>query len=225
MSNWKGENNFYDPLCGSGTLAIEAAMIATNTPALFHRKHFGFMNWKSFDPELWQEVLNQADQNMIPLKNKIFASDMDKKQLEVAKMNIAQAGLSQDIILDHIDFFETKPQSESGTIVLNPPYGERLVEEEINHLYKRIGSHLKHEWPGHKAWIISSNVEALKFIGLKPSIKHTLMNGPLQCRYQQFEMFGGKHSEFKTKHISDRGTQPPLKALKGRHTPTQGAAL
>lgn len=207
MSEWKGENDFYDAMCGSGTLAIEAAMIATNTPPQQHRNQFGFMHWKSFDKALWQEVLDEAEQNIIALPCKIFASDFDKRQLEVAQKNISLAGFSDDIEVSLTDFFETKPKSENGILLLNPPYGERLQEEEIDYLYKRIGSHLKHEWPGHKAWIISSNAEALKFIGLKPSKKFALMNGPLQCKYLQFDLFGGKRADFKIKNLSPQSFQ------------------
>ncbi|MFN0032988.1 MAG: class I SAM-dependent RNA methyltransferase [Flavobacteriales bacterium] len=198
LSGWKGESNLYDPMCGSGTLAIEAAMIATNTPALHKRLRPGFANWKSFDEELWTQVQQEAEQNIKPLACKIFASDVDRRQLDVAKKNIELAGFSKHIQVSMMDFFETHPQDESGTLVFNPPYGERLETADINHIYKRIGSHLKHDWPGHRAWIISSNAEALKHIGLKPSKKFSLMNGTLDCKYQLFDLFAGKRAEHKS---------------------------
>lgn len=198
LTSWKGQSDFYNPMCGSGTLAIEAAMIATNTPALWLRQSFGFSNWKSFDAALWQQVREQAEQNIQTATHKIYASDVEKCQLQAAAENINIAKLPVEILLSEEDFFETKPHSDAGVLVLNPPYGERMPQDEIDFFYKRIGSHLKHEWQNHSAWIISSNQEALKFIGLKPSKKLHLMNSTLQCKFNEYELFRGKRAEYKT---------------------------
>ena len=196
LTEWRGKSDFYDPMCGSGTLAIEAALIARNIPPQMMRREFGFQWWKNFDDAAWQEVKQQAEDGIRFAKCKIFASDADSRQLSVAKENIANADLDEEIELSLSDFFETKPTSESGMLVINPPYGERMEAEDINLFYKRIGDHLKHNWHGHRAWIISSNNEALKRVGLKPSKKYHLINGTLECRYHCFDLFGGKRKEF-----------------------------
>lgn len=193
LSGWKGEEEFYDPMCGSGTLAIEAAMIAAGIPSQLNRKEFGFMKWKNFDHALWEDVVQEAMKLIHTPTHSVFASDADSRQLEAARLNIQQAGLSDYIDLNLADLFEIVPKSPKGILVMNPPYGERMQEQDdIALLYSRIGTHLKHNWGGHTAWLISSNMDALKSVGLKPGRKIELMNGPLICSFRRFDLFAGK---------------------------------
>ena len=192
-TGWKGEMAFYDPMCGSGTLAIEAAMIAADIPSQINRKSFGFMRWENFDKGLWESVVQTGIAGMKTPGYKIYASDADKRQLDALRTNVAQAGLGELIDIKLADLLEVQPNSDKGILVMNPPYGERLQEhEDITLLYARIGTHLKHHWGGHTAWIISSNIDALKSIGLKPGRKIEMMNGPLSCSFRRFDLFSGK---------------------------------
>ena len=195
LTGWRGESHFYDPMCGSGTLAIEANMIARRMPPQVLRNEFGFMRWNSFDKSLWQQVKRDAMLHMVEPTHRIFASDADTFQMRTARENIENAGFEDDIELAQRDFMELKPISDTGIIVMNPPYGERMDEENIVPMYKAIGDHLKHACAGHSAWIISSDEEALKRVGLKPSRKLSLINGTLPCKYYRFDLFAGKRSE------------------------------
>lgn len=200
FTGWKGERDFYDPMCGSGTLSIEAAMIAQNLPAQFLRTEFGFMKWNNFDKLLWMTVKKEAQDNIKAATCKIYASDADRWQLKTAKENIDNAGFEDLIQVELLDFFECKALSETGMLLINPPYGERMDDENVLLLYKRIGDTLKHNWPGHTAWIVSSNEDALKRIGLKPSKKIPLINGTLDCKLQRFDLFAGTRKDFVTPH-------------------------
>lgn len=196
MTGWKGESPFINPMCGSATLAIEAAFIATNKPSCWNRERFGFMTWKDFDVESWKEILRDAIAEFKPLQYPIHASDVDQKALRAAKANIIEAELRDEIILEQADFFELKKQDESGIIVVNPPYGERMDDQQTEFLYKRIGDQFKHQWSGYTAWLISSNMRALKNVGLRPYKKFNVMNGQLDCKFQGYELFRGERSEF-----------------------------
>lgn len=196
LTGWKGKTDFYDPMCGSGTLAIEAAMIAQNLPAQYLREEFGFMQWKNFDEPLWRNVVEEAKHNSREQQCRIFASDADSRQLKAAKDNIKNALMEEDIEVDLMDFLERKPEGTNGSLFMNPPYGERMDEDDVFELYKQIGNNLKRNWSGHRAWIISSDKQALKRVGLKPSRKFHLINGTLECGFYGFELFSGKRSEF-----------------------------
>jgi putative N6-adenine-specific DNA methylase len=194
-TGWKGDTDFYDPMCGSGTLAIEASMIAQNLPAQFLRNDFGFMHWNDFDKNLWMEVKKAAQEKIVPSKCNVYASDADPRQLKVAEENIENAGFESEINLQLSDIIELRPKGEAGIMVINPPYGERIEDENLDLLYKSIGDTLKHQWPGFTAWIISSNDEAMKRIGLKPSRKIPLINGTLNCKFQRFDLFKGTRKD------------------------------
>jgi putative N6-adenine-specific DNA methylase len=195
LTGWRGESDFYDPMCGSGTLAIEANMIARKMPPQSLRNEFGFMWWNSFDKALWQQVKQEAMQEMVVPTHRIFASDADKFQMRTAQENIENAGFEDDIELKQLDFMELKPIRSEGIIVMNPPYGERMDDANIIPMYKAIGDHLKHACSGLSAWIISSDEGALKRVGLKPSRKFALINGTLACKYYRFDLFAGKRNE------------------------------
>ncbi len=193
LSGWTGESNFLDPMCGSGTILIEAAMIAKGIPAGIYRKSFGFEKWLDFDEHLFSEIYNADYEKETSVR--IFGSDISTQSCANARANIKNAGLSKVIEIDSKDFLELSPPFENGIIVTNPPYGERLQIRSIASLYKSIGDVLKHKYSGYTAWVISSAEEGFKSIGLKPSKKIELFNGALPCSFRSFELFRGTHKQ------------------------------
>ncbi len=190
-AGYDGSQVLYDPMCGSGTLSIEAASIALNRSPQLVRGEFGFMRWPTFDEVLWEEIVSESSKENRPLRAPILPSDVDHKQLALAVENIAAAGL-QDILRPVLaDFMTLEPTHSEGWLILNPPYGERMDQDQAEHLYRRIGERFKHHWPGFRAWVISSHTEALKSIGLKPFRKQELFNGKLSCRFQGYELYAG----------------------------------
>ena len=199
LTGWQYDCNFVDCICGSGTIPIEAAMQAMGIPAGFFRKKWGFMTWHDFDKELWQNVVLDAGAEMEDFDYEILASDRSAKAVEIARANFENAHLHHDIKLSKQDMFEMVPPEGGGIMIINPPYGERLEEKDIVALYKGIGDALKKNFKGFQAWIISSNKDALKLIGLKPSKKIDVYNGPLECKFEKFEIFEGSYKEKKIK--------------------------
>ena len=195
IAGWEGETDFLDPMCGSGTWPIEAAKIARRIPPQSPQRRFAFHHWDDFDKTLWDEIVEAARRHIRPLPCKIYASDNDKKAVTATFHNARNAGLENDIALDRESFEYLKPPSEAGLLMMNPPYDERLRQEDVNAFYAMIGERLKHQFAGWSAWIISSNTEALKHIGLRPSKKMILFNGALECRFQKFDLFKGKRNE------------------------------
>lgn len=196
LSGWKGQSDFIEPMCGSGTIAIEAAMIALNiAPGLF-RKEFAFERWTDFDKDLFEEIYND-DSREREFKHKIYASDISAKAITVANANIKSAGLSKYIETKVMDMAELPAQEKPVHLVFNPPYGERLNEFSIKQLYSSIGTTLKHKLPGSNAWIISSTYVGFDNIGLKPTKKIPLINGDLKCEFRHYSIFSGKMKEFK----------------------------
>ena len=201
LTGWKCDCNFVDCMCGSGTIPIEAAMLAMGIPAGFFRKKWGFMTWHDYDEKLWLKVVQDADAEMEEFDYEILASDHSAKAVEIARANIENAHLHYDIKLSKQDMFEMVPPEGGGIMIINPPYGERLEEKDIVKLYKGIGDALKKNFKGFQAWIISSNKDALKLVGLKPSKKIDVYNGPLECKFEKFEIFEGSYKEKKIKDL------------------------
>jgi putative N6-adenine-specific DNA methylase len=192
LSGWKHDCNFIDPMCGSGTLLIEAAMIANNFPAGMYRKEFGFMHWPDFDQDLWNDVTKEALDKQTEFEYQIIGSDISPKNLASAKANLKSARLHKDVKLSVSPFADLQPPAgEPGIIMINPPYGERIRSNDIIGLYKSIGNTLKQEFAGYQAWIISSDQRALSFIGLRPTAKLPIFNGPLECRFEHFDLYKG----------------------------------
>ena len=191
LSGWQGDRPLLDPMCGSGTIPIEAALIASNTPANLYRNSFGFQRWQNYNQEAWESVLSSAKAQIKSVEVPIFASDTNLRAIKISEENIAEAKLEAVIQLEKKDFFKREAPAENGVIIMNPPYDERLVQEDIGRFYKSIGDHLKGSFQGYEAWVISSNLEAFKQFGLRTSKKLTLFNGPLECKYQKYEMYGG----------------------------------
>jgi len=193
-TGWKGNSNFVDPMCGSGTLLIEAALIALNIPPGVFRNKYAFERWDDFDAELFEQISSDDSQER-EFKFKCYGSDISPKAIAVARQNIKNAGLSSYIDLKVLPFEEMTENPGKGILVTNPPYGERLNPAGLLDLYSKIGERLKHVFPGYDAWIISSFMEGFDKIGLKPSKKMKLINGSLDCEYRKYELFEGKRKE------------------------------
>ncbi|MEN8116892.1 MAG: class I SAM-dependent RNA methyltransferase [Bacteroidota bacterium] len=192
-AGWYGNSDFMDPMCGSGTIPIEAAMIAQNIPAAKFRKEFAFQNWNDYDQLLWHKITEPVEKRRFDYK--IYASDIDGSNLLNAQTNARRALVFNKIEFKKSDFKDLKQDLNNATIIMNPPYGERLKEENLNSLYEMIGERLKHQYPGNSAWVLTSSMESLKFVGLKPTVKMDLYNGALKCKYNKYELFSGKRNQ------------------------------
>lgn len=195
LTDWRGQKDFIDPMCGSGTLLIEAALIALNIPPGIFRGSFAFEKWKDFDDDLFQ-TLYQDDSNEKDFNHKIYGYDISPSAVQIAIQNVKSAGLSKYIEISKSSIQELNPETKNATLVCNPPYGERIVSDDIFKLYQAMGTFIKHKMTGNKAWVISSNFDAMRNIGLKPSQKIELMNGALDCLFCEYEVFEGKRKEF-----------------------------
>ncbi len=193
LSGWKGDTDFIDPMCGSGTLPIEAAMFAHNIPAGKFRKHYIFENWDDYDELLFEKVKRSLEEKIFT--RKIYASDISGNNLLNAQTNARRALVFNKITFQKLDFKNLEIPVENATIVINPPYGERMKEENLDELYAMIGERLKHKFAGNSAWILSSSVESMKFIGLKTSTKQELFNGALKCKFNNYKLFSGKRRD------------------------------
>lgn len=196
IAGWKGQSDFYDPMCGSGTLPIEAALIARNIAPGVFRQSFAFEKWPDFDAELWSDIYNDDSRERV-FEHKIYGSDASFYAIQQAAKNIKSAGVQKDVELKQVRLEELKDLSATNALVMmNPPYGERLASnKDMEDLYGKIGTALKHQFTGATAWIISSNAAAMKCIGLKPSRKMHLLNGELDCQFNKYELFQGKRNE------------------------------
>ncbi len=195
LSCWDGVTPLFDPMCGSGTLLIEAAMLAKNMPAGYFREEWGFMKWRDFDPQLWDKV--KTDQNAMTTEAhvKMHGSDRAERAIESARENLKFTGLYEEITLETKSFEDVQPPFDKGFIISNPPYDERLQIEDSLAFYKMIGDTLKRKFAGYTAWFISSDLDSIKFIGLRPSRRIPVFNGPLECRFIKFDLFAGRKGE------------------------------
>ena len=191
LSGWKADSHFFDPMCGSGTILIEAAMYANNIPAQYYRKKFGFMRWKEFNNSEWKGVKERLDRGIREFEYEIWGSDIDPTVIDQAEKNLRFAKLHHDVCLFPNSFeFQDAPEGEC-MIITNPPYGERIAVEDITNLYSMIGDRFKSFGDGKTAWLITSDFRAMKSIGLKTSRKIQLYNGALECRFLKFELYDG----------------------------------
>lgn len=197
IAGWDGKGNFLDPMCGSGTLLIEAAMIALNLPAQLFRKRFAFQNWNNYDAELFARIKDFRVNRIKEFDGKIIGYDIDPKMLACARENIAVAEMEDIIEVRKQDFFESKKELFPLLMVFNPPYDER-IEIKYDDFYKKIGDTFKNNYPNTLAWLITSDLEAAKKIGLRPSRKIKLFNGKLETRFLQYEMYEGSKKQNKT---------------------------
>ena len=197
MTGWQGETDFIDPMCGSGTLLIEAALIARNmSPGVF-RKEYAFEKWPDFDADLFDEIYNDDSQER-EFEHHIYGYDIEMKAVNTARQNVKAAGLSADITIAQQDFKDFQQPAQKSIIVTNPPYGERISTPNLLDTYRMIGERLKHQFTGGEAWIISYREECFEQIGLKPSVKIPLYNGSLECELRKYQMFDGKLREFRS---------------------------
>lgn len=191
LSGWQRDCNFFDPMCGSGTLLIEAAMYAYNIPAQYYRKRFAFNKWSDFSLPEWKRVREEEDKKMCDFDYLIWGSDLSQNAINEARENITFAKLHKDIELFRCPIEEQRPPEGRTLVITNPPYGERIEVEDIIALYERIGTAFKSMYEGNTAWVISSDLFALKKIGLKPSRKITVYNSNLECRFCEFDLYHG----------------------------------
>ena len=196
MTGWQGDTDFIDPMCGSGTLLIEAALIARNmAPGLF-RKEYAFEKWPDFDSELFDKIYNDESQER-DFQHHIYGYDIDIKAVNTARLNVKAAGLTADITIEQQDFKDFTQPKEKSILVSNPPYGERISTPDLLGTYRMIGERLKHQFVGGEAWILSYREECFEQIGLKPSIKIPVFNGSLECEFRKYQMFDGKMKSFR----------------------------
>ena len=191
FSGWQADCDLIDPMCGSGTILIEAAMQALHIPAGFYREKYGFMRWKNHDRRLWNRITDEADiLDDVPVN--FYGSDISARFLGMAEANVKAARLNDFIHLFRKAMRDTQPKRVPSVLIFNPPYGERLDMEEIDEFYTEIGDTLKQKYAGCTAHIISSNIQAIKHIGLHPSQKTTLYNGALECKFLRYDLYTGK---------------------------------
>lgn len=192
LSGWQGQCNFLDPMCGGGTILTEAAMIACNIPPNLNRDEFGFETWPDFDVDLYEMIEEAALKKVRDFPHKIYGFDTDPVAIHKAKENIKSANLQEFIEVKQQDFFESEKEGDKPLyIVFNPPYDERISVSDVENFYSSIGNTLKRGYPGTQAWMITSNMEALKFVGLHPSKKIKLFNGKLEAKLVRYEMYEG----------------------------------
>ena len=202
ISGWKADRPFLDPMCGSGTLAIEAALIAANIPPGIFKKQYGFENWKDFDRDLMEHVAQKlSDEREVTVP--IIARDSDPEAVELTRRQVKQLELQHIIQVEQGDFAETDGM-EGATLMMNPPYGERMKPDDIEALYSMIGSTLKHKYPGSDAWILSSSKKALGRVGLKPASKRVLLNGSLECSFVNYQTFRGNWKDYKAQSAANQ---------------------
>ena len=200
LAGWDGQSDFYDPMCGSGTLLIEAALIARNIAPGIYRKGFAFEKWANFDADLFEDIYSD-DSRERDFEHKIYGSDAGFYAVQAATKNVQSANLQRDIEVRQIRVEELRladTNTENALVMINPPYGERLSQDKnVLRLYQDMGTALKHQFSGATAWIISSNEEALKCVGLRPAKKIHLVNGDLECLFNKYELFKGDRKTWK----------------------------
>jgi len=199
LSGWDGQGDFLDPMCGSGTILAEAAMIACNIPANINRKEFGFEKWNDWDNDLFDTIVDSLMKKTKEFHYTIKGYDKAPSAVNKAKDNIINANLDEYVTVEQLNFFETEKETRGPLhMVFNPPYGERL-DIDMERFYREIGDTLKQSYPGTNAWFITANLEALKYVGLKPSRKIKLFNGKLEVRLVKYEMYeGSKRAKFQS---------------------------
>ncbi len=206
LSGWKGDTDLIDPMCGSGTFLIEAALIGANIAPGVYRDHYAFQQWPDYDADLFDKIYND-DSAEREFNHKIYGSDIEGKAIAIARANVKNAGLNKYIELERRDFNDIEEVPEKGTLVSNPPYGERLSVEDIEQFYQDLGFKLKHTFKGYNAWLICYDKEQYFKIGLKPSVRYSLNNGGLDCELLEYVIFDGTYGEMRERgeHIRNEG--------------------
>ena len=194
LTGWHGECDLIDPFCGSGTILIEAALIAQNVyPGVF-RKEYAFEKWKDFDADLFDRIYNDDSQER-EFDHKIYGYDINRQVVQIATNNVLNAGVKDIVSVEQRDFYEFEQPLDKAIIITNPPYGDRITTDDIFDLYETIGKNLKRNFVGNDAWIISHHEELFDRIGFRPSTKYALFNGSLECEFRKYQIFDGKLRE------------------------------
>ena len=196
LTGWKGQCDLIDPMCGSGTIPIEAALIARGIAPGVYRKEYAFEKWSDFDQELFDSIY-EDDSNEHPFEHHIYGYDINHNAVGIATTNVKAAGLSKEINITQQDFANFTQPTEKSVIITNPPYGERISAPDLLGLYKMIGERLKHQFVDNEAWILSYREECFDQIGLKPSLRTPLYNGSLECELRKYQIFSGKFNEMR----------------------------
>lgn len=216
-TGWRGDTNFVDPMCGSGTFLIEAALIAANINPGIYRDSFAFERWPDFDRDLFERLYND-DSAERDFNYKIYGGDIDPEAIAISRANIRRARVEDMIELVCKPFQEWEEAPQPGILVSNPPYGERLKPDDIEALYKGIGTELKQVFKGYHAWLLGYNDANFAHIGLKPSVKFPMLNGSLECELREYVLFDGSYSDFRSNGGSVRDDDfEHGERLKGRH--------
>ncbi len=197
LSGWDSESPFFDPMCGSGTFPIEAALMSANIAPGKDRKVFGFSHWNDFDPKLLKAEKERADDSQTSVRARISASDIMGNMLDIVRHNVMDAGLLGSIEIRKQDFFSLHPRETSGVVMINPPYGHRMNRHNVKELYAKMGDSLKHRFAGFRAGVISAELEAIGHLGLKPEARHIVFNGPLKCTFNIYDLFKGRRNDYK----------------------------
>jgi len=192
LSGWDRKTPFIDPMCGSGTLLIEAALMAGKVPSGYYRPLFGFEKWKDFDRRLWDIIKRECEEEIVEPGIPIRGYDRDEKAIDACLSNIEEAGVEDFVQVEKADFNTSPPPYPRGFMLTNPPYGERIKVDDLKQFYKDMGDVLKQKYAGYTAWLLGYDLEALKFVGLRPSRKIRVMNGPLECKLVKFDLYEGK---------------------------------
>jgi putative N6-adenine-specific DNA methylase len=196
LTGWHGQCDLIDPMCGSGTIAIEAALIARGIAPGVYRKEYAFEKWPDFDQELFDKVYEDDSQEH-PFEHHIYGYDISRPAVAIATTNVKAAGLSKEITVQQQDFANFTQPKEKSIIITNPPYGERISAPDLLGLYKMIGERLKHQFIDNEAWILSYREECFDQIGLKPSLRTPLYNGSLECELRKYQIFSGKFNDMR----------------------------
>lgn len=219
LTGWKGECDFADPMCGSGTFLTEAALIAANINPGIYRDRFAFESWEDFDPELFEEIYND-DSGERDFAYKIYGGDIDPEAVRIARRNVKSAKVENLVEITCRSIEDWTDNAPEGVLVTNPPYGQRINPANMTAqaLYRTIGSCLKQNFEGWNAWIIGLEEGFMKDIGLKPSVKYPLLNGALECTLNEYVMFSGSYNDFRSeggvvKHASDKGETPKVRRM------------
>lgn len=210
LTGWQGECDFIDPMCGSGTLPIEAALIARNIAPGVYRKGYAFEKWKDFDEELFRSIY-EDDSMEREFEHKIYGYDVDGRMVACARKNVKSAMMNDIIEINCRDIKDFVEPEKRALMVVNPPYGERLVSDNLLQTYKDLGARLKHAFQGNEAWVISSSYDCFDQIGLKASARIALFNGDLDCEFRKFELFQGKFKGFREEGNTLKKDFAPLK--------------
>lgn len=208
LSGWDKKQAFYDPMCGSATFSIEAAMLAYDMAPANFRNSFAFQHTLDYEPDLWNRLKEEARSRVKSQGPEIIASDINHKNMAVARQNIMEAGLLGRIRLEKRDFFTSNPRHRSGVVFLNPPYGIRIQTQEIDTFWSNLGSTLKHRFIGFQAWVISPDKNLTHKIALRTSVRYNVYNGQLDCQFAGYNLYDGSkkiHKEGK-----ERSPRPRL---------------